>query len=149
MLDEPEILTGSVSVDRHGLLRDHRRLRRVDDDTRRLERLSDVLEPPGLRVDLERIGLRVHVDRAGIDRCERDVVRIGAVARDRDHAARLELPGDRASAGKLAAGLLEHGPALSGPAVAVVGRGLDEDRHAARAVALVRDLLVLLALTAA
>ena len=70
-------------------------------------------------------------------------------ARHGDQAARLELPGDRARAGQLAAGLGEHRADLGRRPVAVVGLGLDEDRHAARAVALVDDLLELLGLAAA
>ena len=68
---------------------------------------------------------------------------------DRDQAARLELPGDRARAGELAAALGEHRADLGRGPVAVVGLRLDEDRHAARAVALVDDLLELLGLAAA
>ena len=68
---------------------------------------------------------------------------------DGDQPARLELPGDRAGAGQLAAGLGEHRADLGRGPVAVVGLGLDEDRHAARAVALVDDLLELLGLAAA
>ena len=72
-----------------------------------------------------------------------------AVARHGDDAARLELPGDGARAGQLAAGLGEHRAHVGRGAVLVVGGGLDEDRHAARAVALVDDLLVLLGRAAA
>ena len=72
-----------------------------------------------------------------------------ARARDRDQAARLELPGDRAGAGQLAAGLGEHRADLGGGPVAIVGLRLDEDRDAARAVALVDDLLELLGVAAA
>ena len=64
-------------------------------------------------------------------------------------AARLELPGDRAGARQLAAGLGEHRADLGRGPVAVVGLGLDEDGDAARAVALVDDLLELLGLAAA
>ncbi len=74
---------------------------------------------------------------------------IDPVASDGDQAARLELPGDRARARELAAGLREDRPHLGGGPVAVVGRGLDEERDAARAVALVDDLLELLRLAAA
>ena len=62
---------------------------------------------------------------------------------DGDQAAWLELPGDGAAARQLAAGLGEDRADLGGRAVAVVGRGLHEDRHAAGPVALVDDLLVL------
>src|SRR5262249_43115411 len=71
------------------------------------------------------------------------------VAVDRDEAARLELPGDRAGPRQLAAGLGEDRADLGRGPVAVVGRRLDEDRHAARAVALVDDLLELVRVPAA
>ena len=85
----------------------------------------------------------------GVDRGQGDLVGVDPGARDRDQAARLELPGHRAGAGQLAAGLGEHRANLGRRAIAVVGLGLDEDRHAARAVALVDDLLELLRVTAA
>src|SRR4029079_18153797 len=53
------------------------------------------------------------------------------------------------AAGELPAGLGEHRADLGRRPVAVVRRGLDEDRHAARAVALVHDLLELFGLAAA
>ena len=120
-------------------------------DAGALERLADGLEVARRRVDLDRlVGLGVDVLGAGVDRGQRDLVGVDlAVPRDRDQAARLELPGDRAGAGELAAGLREHRADLGGGPVAVVGRRLDEDRHAARAVALVDDLLELLGVAAA
>src|SRR4029079_8351539 len=53
------------------------------------------------------------------------------------------------AAGELPAGLGEHRADLGRRPVAVVRRGLDEDRHAAWAVALVDDLLELVGLAAA
>jgi hypothetical protein len=86
-----------------------------------------------LRVDLDRlVGLGVDVLGARVDRGQGDLVGVDlAVAGDRDQPARLELPGDGAGAGELAAGLREDRADLRGGAVAVVGRRLDEDRHAA------------------
>src|SRR4029079_11595204 len=66
-----------------------------------------------------------------------------------DQAARLELPGDRPGARELAAGLREDRADLGRRPVPGVGRRLHEDGHAARAVALVDDLLELLGLAAA
>ena len=53
------------------------------------------------------------------------------------------------AAGQLAAGLGEDRADVGRGPVAIVGRGLDQDRHAARAVALVDDLLVLVGVAAA
>ena len=62
---------------------------------------------------------------------------------------RLELPRDGPGSGQLPTGLGEHRADLGRGAVAVVGLGLDEHRHAARAIALVDDLLELVGVTAA
>ncbi len=95
------------------------------------------------------VAVGVDVLGSGIDGGQGDLVGVGAGPRDGDQAARLELPRDRARSGQLAAGLREHRADLGRGPVAVVGLGLDEDRHAARAVALVDDLLELLGLAAA
>ena len=139
-----------VGVELDRLLRDHRVLGRVDRDAGRVERQPDALQVGRRRVDLDRLGvLGVDVLGAGVDRGQGDLVGIDPVARDGDQAARLELPGDGARTGQLAAGLGEDRADLGRRPVAVVGRGLDEDGHAAGAVALVDDLLELLGLAAA
>ena len=132
-----------------GLLRDHRRLGRLDRDAGAHQGRLDRLEVARLGVDLEGVGGRLDVARAGIDGEERDLVRVGARARHGDHAALLELPGHRPGPGQLAAGLGEDGADLGDRPVPIVGGHLDEDRDAAGAVALVDDLLVLDALAAA
>ena len=63
--------------------------------------------------------------RRGVDGGQRDLVRIGAFAYNRDQATRLELPGHCARARELAAGLHEDRAHLGGGSVAVVGRRLD------------------------
>ena len=55
---------------------------------------------------------------------------------------------DAAGLAERAAELGERGADVGGGAVAVVGQGLDDQRDAARAIALVADLLVALALVA-
>ena len=60
----------------------------------------------------------------------------------------LELPRDRPRPGQAATCLGEDGAHVRRGPIAVVGRGLDEDRDAAGAVALVHDLLELLGLVA-
>src|SRR6266542_938002 len=94
--------------------------------------------------DLDRVAVGIDIVRAGVDRLERDVVRVAAVAHYGDHAAWLELPRDRAGAGERAAVLGEHGAHVGRGAVLVVRRGLDQDGHATWTVALVHDLLELL-----
>src|SRR4029453_12705342 len=118
--------------------------------TRRLEGLPDGLQVGRRGVDLDRLGVVcVDVLRPGVDRGEAALVGAGPAPPDPDQPPRLKLPGDRPRARQLAAGLREDRADLGGGPVAVVGRRLDEDRHAARAVALVDDLLELLGVTAA
>ena len=102
----------------------------------------------GLRVDLDLIAGRVDIVGTGIDRQERQLVGIAARGEE-DHAALLELPGDAAGNRQLAAGLGQDRAYVGRRAVLVVGGRLDDDRHAARAVALVHDLFELLAFAAA
>jgi hypothetical protein len=59
-----------------------------------------------------------------------------------DHAARLEQVGDAAGLAHVAAVLGEDVADVARGAVAVVGRDLDQQRHAGRTVALVLGLLV-------
>ena len=139
-----------VDVELDGLFRDHRGLGRFDRHAGAFERRPDGLEIGGRRVDLDRlVVVGVDVLGARVDRGERDLVGVQPGARHGDQATRLELPGDRARSRELATGLREHRADLGRGPVAVVGLGLDEDRHAAGAVALVDDLLVLLGLAAA
>ena len=148
MLHEPQVLAGLHRVDRRGLLGEHRLFRALDGNAGFLERLADRLEVAGLRVDLERVGVGLDVGRPGVDGEERDLVRVDSGERNRDDAALLELPGDRPGDGQLAARLREDRPHFGSRPVAVVGGRLDEERDAAGAIALVDDLLVLLALAA-
>src|SRR4029078_7626458 len=100
----------------------------------------------GRGLDLDAVSLGVDVVGTRVDRGQRDLVGIRPAFGHGDQPARLELPGHRAGAGELAAGLREHRPDVGRGPVAVIGRRLDEDGHAAGTVALVHDLLDLLAL---
>ena len=70
-----------------------------------------------------------------------DLVDVGLGGVDGDDAAQLELPGDGAGLGEVAAAAREGVADVGDGAVAVVGDGLDDDGGAAGAVALVGDLL--------
>ena len=77
-----------------------------------------------------------------------DVVLVADRLVEHHDALALELPRHRPAARELAPGLGEDGPDLRCRAIAVVGGGLHEDGDAARAVALVDDLLELVGLVA-
>src|SRR5487761_2651539 len=145
---EPQVLARLRDIDGRRLLRQHRLLRALDRDPGLLERPPDRLEVPRLAVDLQRIRIRLHVACAGVDGEERHLVRIDAGDRHGNDTSLLELPGHRARDRQLATRLGEDGAHLGGRPVAVVRGGLDEERDAAGTVALVDDLLVLLALAA-
>src|SRR4051794_27882158 len=140
---------GRIELDR--LLRDHRALRGFNRYASPLECLPDLLERARLGVDLDRVlGLGVDVLGSGVDCSERHLIGVDrTVALDRDEAARLELPGDCSAAGELSARLREDRADLRCGPVPIVRGSLDEDRDAARAVALVDDLLELLPVAAA
>ena len=65
-----------------------------------------------------------------------------------DHAGTVEHESDRAGFTKIAAGLGEIGADVGCGAVAIVGQRLDDDGDAARTVALIADLVVIIALAA-
>ena len=65
-----------------------------------------------------------------------------------DDAGAIEHEGDRPGFAEIAAGLGKVGADIGRGAVAVVGQRLDNDRDAARAVAFVTDLVVIIALAA-
>jgi hypothetical protein len=104
------------------------------------ERLSDFFEIGGGRVDVDRAVAHLDVFGPGVDGVEGDVVGILAVGGDGDDASILEVPRDGAGLAEVAARAGEDVAHLGDDAVAVVGRDLDEDRGAVRAVALVGDL---------
>ena len=106
-------------------------------------RLADRRQGGGLGGHLEQVAVGGHVLGAGIDRGEQVLLAV-AVGVDDDHALLLELPGDRARLAEAAAVLVEGVAHLRAGAVAVVGQRLDQDRRAARAVALIDDTLDLL-----
>src|SRR5579872_887155 len=128
-------------VDGDGRGRDHGELRGFGLDTRRLERVAyrrqivrRARHHPAVVLVGKVLGARVRGDLHDLVLVER--------AREADDPLAGELPADRARLGHVAA-VADEDVAYLGPrAVAVVGEALDDDGHAARGVALVRDLLV-------
>ena len=99
----------------------------------------------GSDVDDPDVAVLAHVLRPALGGRQRDRVLVDGLDRDRDDALALEHPGDRAGRAERAAELAEREAHVGGGAVAVVGQRLDDQRRAARAVALVGDGVVGLA----
>src|SRR4051794_11955743 len=143
LLDQPQELAGGRFVDLDAGRRAHRQLGGLELDPRALERLADGCEVARGRHDLPDALVVGDVLRAGLDRGHQ-VVLAEALGVDHDDALLLELPRDGAGLAQVAAALSEDVPHLGAGAVAVVGERLDEQRDAARAVALVHHGLDLL-----
>ena len=90
-------------------------------------------------------GARDDVVGAGLDRRLEHRLVVGDLAVEDDEPDPVEHERDRARLGQRAAGLGERGAHLARGAVAVVGQRFDDHRHAARRVALVAHLVVILA----
>ncbi len=89
-----------------------------------------------------------HVVGAGVDRRFQHGVGGGHRRVEFDNAEAIEHERHRAGLGEVAAGLGEVGADVGGGAVAVVGQRLDDDGDAAGAIALVADLVIVLAVIA-
>src|SRR3954471_1742536 len=96
--------------------------------------------------DLVALRVGFDVERAGLDRRLQHRIRLVGQAGEPEHALPLELEGDRVGLAQRPAGLGEGAADVARGAVAVVSQGLDDHRDAVGAVALVADLLVILAL---
>ena len=90
-----------------------------------------------------------HVGRAGVDGGQLDLLGVVAVAGDHDDPVWLKHPAHRPGLAQVAAVARKRVAHLGDRAIAVVGQGLDQDRGAAGAVALVDDLLQVAAFAAA
>ena len=88
------------------------------------------------------VGARFDVLRAGLDRGLEHLVGGRHLGLEDDQADPIEHEGHAVGLAQGPAVLAEGGAHLGGGAVAVVGQRLDDDRRAARAIALVADLLV-------
>ena len=95
---------------------------------------------PGSLVISKTSSSSADVLRPGVDG-DHQVVLAVALGVDDDHALLVEQVGHRARLAEVAAVLVERVADLGAGAVAVVRRGLHQQRHAARAVALVHDRL--------
>ncbi len=85
---------------------------------------------------------RSHVVGAGFDRRVEHVVLAGDARVELDDSDAVEQERHRPGLGEMPAAFRERGAHVGGGAVAVVGEHLDDDRHPARPIALVADLLV-------
>ena len=110
--------------------------------------LRDLAEGILLANDLVAVLVGGDVVGAGLDRRLEHRVGVGHGGVEGDEADAVEHEGDGARLGEVAAGLRERGADVGGGAVAVVGQRLDDQGGAAGAIALVADLLVVLAVAA-
>src|SRR5690606_2265460 len=117
-------------------------LGRLGLEARRLHRVSHglVIFRRGQYLDRP-VLVRHDVRRAGLDRGLHDPLLVAA-RREAELPDLREQVGDGAVGAEIAAVLRERMANLGDGAVAVVGQAVDHDRDAARAVALVTDLLV-------
>ena len=99
-------------------------------------------------VDLVAVLARHHVLGAGLDRGLQHLVGVRDLGVELDHADMVEHERHRAGLGEVAAGLGEGRAHVAGGAVLVVGQHLDDDRDAARPIALVAHLVVVLGVAA-
>src|SRR4051812_13879340 len=137
-VDQAHEAPGDLLVERHAGLRVLDDLGVLELDARGLERGAHRREVAGLGEHLEDVVVDRDVERAGLDRGQQVVLRV-ARAVDDDHAALVEEVRDGAGFPQIAAVLGEHVTHLGARAVAVVGQRLDEQRDAARPIALVED----------
>src|SRR5262244_2739101 len=148
-LDEPENGRSVLALHPHRRLGDHGRLGLENRHALDLEGVADGLHVVRGRRDLVDFLDRPHVGGAGFEGLLEDLVLLGLLGIDLDHASAIEHPGYASRRAHASALLLEDVPDLGAGAVLVVGENAHEDGHPARAIALVRDLLELLAWTAA
>src|SRR5258708_5996976 len=148
-LDEPDDLLRLLALEAHRVRRPHRDLRVGDLQLLGLERLLHGLEAVRRGVDRHEVAVRFDVVGAGVDGGELDLVGRAALRIDLDDALLLEQPLHGAGLAELPVVACERRAHFGGGAVPAVGRGLDHDRHAARAVALVHDAFDLRPLGAA
>src|SRR6266508_3485794 len=144
-LDEAQHGGGVLSLHPHGGLRDHGDVRLEHRQPLRLERLAHGIHFIRCGGDLVNFFNGPHVRCAGLERVLQHLVLPGLLGVDLDNPAAVEHPRHAARGAHAPALLLEDVPDLGPRPVLVVRQDPYQHRHAARTVALVGDLLVLLA----
>src|SRR5215472_17190649 len=147
-LDEPQHGGRVLALDAHGGLGHHGRLRFEYGDPLVLEGGAHRLHFIKRRGDLKDFFHRAHVGGARFQRLLEHLVLLRLLRVDLNHTSTIEHPRDTARGAHAATLLLEDVPDLRSRAVLVVGEDAHEHGDAARPVALVGDLLELLARTA-
>src|SRR5262249_32160536 len=147
-LDEPQHGGGVLALHADGGLGNHGRLRFKYGDPLVLEGGAHRLHFIRRGGDLKDFFHRAHVGGARFQRLLEHLILLHLLRVDLNNASTIEHPGDTARGAHTAALLLEDVPDLGPRAVLVVGEDAHEHGDAARAVALVRDLLELFARTA-
>ena len=138
------VLDVLVALELHVGLRDKADVRADEGVVLLLESLDDVVERVGVGRDLEDVILGVEIVGTGVERIHHDgvLVVVSVLVVDDDDALAVERPADAALRAHALAVLIEVVADLRRGALAVVGQCLDDDGHAAGAVALVGDGLV-------
>ena len=132
-LDDPQHPARLVGGgDRHEVVRDQRRVRRLDREAGVLERLADLEDRRRLGGHRPRVAVAGDVVGAGVEGGEHQLVLVRRAV-DLDDPAPAELPAHRPRLGERAAELGEHAADLGAGAVAVVGEHVDQQGDAARA----------------
>src|SRR5581483_9746859 len=143
-LDEREHLARLTALDRHGRLRHHRELGGEHRDPRLRDAVPHRREGGGLGRDLPRALGVPEIVGAGLERqLEQPLLVRRRLLLDLDEPLAREHPRYAPALAQAAAVAGERVADLLRGAVAVVGQALDEQRHPARPVPLVGDLLVL------
>ena len=138
------VLDVLVALELHVGLRDKADVRADEGVVLLLEGLDDVVERVGVGRDLEDVILGVEIVGTGVERIHHDgiLVVVAVLVVDDDDTLAVERPADAALRAHALAVLIEVVADLRRGALAVVGQCLDDDGHAAGAVALVGDGLV-------
>src|SRR5713101_3694420 len=139
-LDEPQHGGGVLALHPHGGLGDHGSFRLEHRHPLRFERVAHRLHFIRRSGDLENFSHCPHVGGAGLEGLLQHLVLFGLLGIHLDHAAAVEHPCDGARHAHAAALPLEDVPDLGPRPVLVVRQHPHQHRHAARTVALVRDL---------
>src|SRR4051812_27732585 len=98
-----------------------------------------------LCVDLDIVAIDLDVDCAGIDCAQGDIIRIGQPGIDDDLPDVVEHPAHTPAFAKGAAGARKNGTHLGNGTISIICHRLNHQGDASRTVALVEDLIVVVA----